>query len=94
MSITTYLVRQAALAVVTAGASSLPLLAIAQAGPMHNPPALYKRHVHRVPYFGYTLSGPAEAWVNGRCDRPLQSELPPCIFPTFRWGAGPTFNHE
>jgi hypothetical protein len=78
--------RRVVLPVVTAGACSLSLLAIAQAAPTHNPPALHKRHLYRAPYFGH-LSGPAEAWVDGRCDLPLRSEFPPCIYPTFSAGS-------
>lgn len=80
MSILRYPLHRAALAVITACACSPSSLSIAQAHGTDNPPA--KRHIHRAPYFSH-LSGPAEAWVNGRCDRPLQSEFPPCIYPTF-----------
>jgi hypothetical protein len=96
MSILRYPLYHAALAVITACACSLSSLSIAQADGTDNPPAMHKRHSHRAPYFGH-LFGPAEAWVNGRCDRPLRSEFPPCIYPTFpgapyyysRWHPGP-----
>lgn len=86
MSIVTHPLRHAALAVIAAGACSLSLLSAAQAGPTGNPPALHKRHLYRAPYFG-RLAGPAEAWINGRCDLPLRSEFPPCIYPTFPAGS-------
>ena len=57
--------------------------------------------LHHEPYFGH-LTGPADAWVNGRCDGTYQSEFPPCISaswvrsPYYRggWNAGRTFNDE
>jgi hypothetical protein len=82
MSIFTYPLPHAALAAIAAGACSMSLLSVAQADGTDNPPATHKRHLHRAPYFGH-LSGPAEAWLSGRCDRPLRSEFPPCIYPTF-----------
>ena len=93
--------RHAALAVVTAGVCSLSLLAIAQAGPTGNPPAVHKQHFYRAPALVH-LSGAAEAWMSGRCDGPYQSEFPPCIsaFPAaapnyhYGWHPGPTFNVE
>jgi hypothetical protein len=95
LSKTWHPLRCAALAAVTASAGSLSLLAIAQAEPAGDRPAVHKRPLHREPYFGH-LSGPAEAWVNGRCDGAYQSEFPPCIFPNYhsRWHSGPTFNDE
>jgi hypothetical protein len=101
MSISRHPLRRATLAVVTAGACSLSLLAIAQAEPPHNPPAMHKRHLQREPYFGH-LTGPAAAWVSGRCDGTYQSEFPPCISafwarsPYYNrgWRPGPTFNDE
>jgi len=102
MSRSTYPLRHVALAAVVAGACSLSLVAIGQAGPTHHPPALHKRHLHRAPYFGH-LSGAAEAWVNGQCELPLRSEFPPCIYSTFPadspyyysgWHPGPTFDDE
>ena len=75
MSILTHSLRHAALAATTAGACSLSLLAIAQAGTAGNPPAVHKRHLQREPYFGY-LTGVAAAWVSGQCDQPGQSHPP------------------
>ena len=86
MPIWTYLSRHAALAALTAGACSLSLVAIAQAGTKGNPPAVHKRHLQREPYFGH-LTGVAAAWVSGQCDQPGQSELPPCIYPTLPAGS-------
>jgi hypothetical protein len=77
MSLSTHLLRRAALAGVTAGAC---LLAIAQAEAAGKPSVAHKRHFYRAPVLDH-WSGPAEAWMSGRCDRPLQSEFPPCIFP-------------
>jgi hypothetical protein len=113
MSILTHRLRRGALAAVTAGACSLAVAVIAQARSAGNPLAVHKRHLHREAhshresYFGH-LTGPAAAWVGGQCDRPLQSELPPCIYPTLptsspyyyrgwpyfsiRWRPGPTDN--
>jgi hypothetical protein len=83
MSVLRYPLGRAALAVITACACLLSLLSVAQAGPTDNLPTMHKGHLRRAPYFGH-LSGPAKAWVDGRCNLPLQSEFPPCIstFPT------------
>jgi hypothetical protein len=77
MSISTHPFPHAALVLVTAGAF---LLAIAHAEAAGNTSVAHKRHFYRAPILGH-WSGPAEAWMSGRCDRPLQSEFPPCIFP-------------
>jgi hypothetical protein len=106
MAILTHPLRYAALVVVTAGACSLSVVAIAQAGTAGKP-AVHKRHLQHESYFGH-LTGPAAAWVSGQCDRPLQSELPPCIYwawpapyhytvwPYYRtgWRPAPTLNDE
>jgi hypothetical protein len=78
-----HLMRDAALAAVTAGTCSLCLLAVAQAGQTG---AVHKKHLYRAPALDY-LSGAAEAWMSGRCDGPYQSEFPPCIYPTFPTGS-------
>ena len=78
--------RHAVLATLTFGACSLSLMAMAQAGSTGNPPVVYKRHLLRAPYFNH-LSGAAAAWANGRCDRPLRSEFPPCMYPAFPEGS-------
>jgi hypothetical protein len=70
--------RYAALAAVTTSACSLSLLGIAQARPAGNPSTVHKRHLNREPYFGH-LTGPANAWVSGRCDGTYQSQFPPFI---------------
>jgi hypothetical protein len=86
MSILTHRLRHLALAVAGGAVCSLSLVALAQAGLVSNRAALHKRHLQQEPYFG-RLSGVAAAWVSGQCDRPLQSELPPCIYPTFPAGS-------
>ena len=77
MSISTHPLGYAALVLVTGGAC---LLAIAHAEAAGNRSVAHKRHFYRAPDPS-RWSGPAQAWMSGRCDRPLQSEFPPCIFP-------------
>jgi hypothetical protein len=87
-------------AAVSAGACLLSLLAVAKAEPAGNPAAVHKRHLQE-PYFGH-LTGPAEAWVNGRCDGTYQSQFPPCISASWArtpyyhapWHRRPAFNDE
>ena len=78
--------RHVAHAAFVAGAGSLAFVAIAQAGARGNLPVVHKRHLQGESYFGH-LTGVAAAWVSGQCDRPGQSELPPCIYPTLPAGS-------
>jgi hypothetical protein len=60
----------------------LSVVAVAQAETKDQLGSQHKRHLQTEPFFGH-LTGPAAAWVSGQCDKPLQSELPPCIYWTW-----------
>ena len=79
------------LAVAVGGICLLSQVAFAKPAAVSNRPALHKQHLQHEPYFG-RLTGVAAAWVSGQCDRPWQSELPPCIYPTLP--AGSPFYYE
>jgi hypothetical protein len=84
MSVATHLLSHLVLAV--GGDCSLSQVAFAKAGAVSNRPAPHKRHLSHEPYFG-RLTAVAAACVSRQCDRPLQSELPPCIYPTLPAGS-------
>ena len=86
MSVFTHLSRNTALVAIIAGACSLFFVATAQAGHTGKLAGGHKRQLDRESYFGH-LTGVAAAWVSGQCDQPLQSELPPCIYPTLPAGS-------
>ena len=74
--------RQAALSAFTAAAYSLCVAAVVPAATTDHRQSRPKWHLQTESFFGH-LTGPAAAWVSGQCDKPLQSELPPCIYWTW-----------